>query len=89
MPNFLLTISPVRIKISRNGKRHRVRLVNALLMICGMTHFVTPGSSRDLDLRSNFQVDLSRSKSIPLDASRREEHDGATDKSVSLLDQKL
>ena len=89
MPNFLLTISPVRIKISRNGKRHRVRLVNALLMICGMTHFVTPGSSRDLDLRSNVQVDLSRSKSTPLDASRREEHDGATDKSVSLLDQKL
>ena len=89
MPIFLLTISPVRIKISRNGKRHRVRLVNALLMICGMTHFVTFGSSRDLDLRSNVQVDLWGSKSTPLDASRREEHDGATDKSVSRLDQKL
>ena len=28
-------------------------------------------------------------KSTPLDASRREEHDGVTNKSVSLLDQKL
>ena len=35
------------------------------------------GSPRDLDLRSNFDLDFSRSPCICFDASRREKHDGA------------
>ena len=34
-----------------------------------MSHDLLYGSSRDLDLRSNFQFDLSRSKSTCFDAS--------------------
>ena len=33
---------------------------------------------RDLDLRSNFEVDLSRSKYTWFDSSRRGKHDGIT-----------
>ena len=34
-------------------------------------------SLRDLDLRSNFKIDLLRSSDIPFDSSRRDKHDGA------------
>ena len=43
------------------------------------------GSTRDLDLKSNFDLDLLRSKSICFDASRREKHDGAIADSLSFL----
>ena len=33
-------------------------------------------SLRDLDLRSNFEVDLSRSNYISFDSPRRDKHDG-------------
>ena len=42
----------------------------------------------DLDLRSNFQHDLSRSTYISFDVSRQEKHD-AGKINVSLLSQKL
>ena len=32
---------------------------------------------RDLDLRSNFKIDLLRSNDIPFDSSRQDKHDGA------------
>ena len=47
------------------------------------------GSSRDLDLRSKFEIDLTRSTCTCFDASRREKHDGIKTIAVSLLVQKL
>ena len=44
---------------------------------------------RDLGPRSNFFLDLLRSKSIRFDPSRREKHDGVIADSLSLLAQKL
>ena len=46
-------------------------------------------SRRDLDLRSNFDLDLLRSTCIFFEASGREEHDGARILSLSCLVQKL
>ena len=47
------------------------------------------GSGHDLDLRSNFQHDLSRSTDNSFDASWREEHDAGKIKFVQGLSQKL
>ena len=47
------------------------------------------GSVHDLDLRSNFQHDLSRLKYISFDASRQEKHDACKINVVALLSQKL
>ena len=47
------------------------------------------GSSRDLDLRSKFEIDLTRSTCTCSDASRQEKHDGIKTIAVSLLVQKL
>ena len=46
-------------------------------------------SLRDLDLRSNFDLDLLRSNHISFEASLREKHDDAIADSLSLLVQKL
>ena len=46
-------------------------------------------SLRDLDLRSNFNLDLSRIDNISLKAPLREKHDDAIANSLSLLVQKL
>ena len=47
------------------------------------------GSGHELDLRSNFQNDLSRSNYISFDAARQEKHDDGKTSIVSLLNQKL
>ena len=47
------------------------------------------GSHRDFDLRSNFDLDLSRLTGICFDASWREEHDAVRILSLSCLVQKL
>ena len=47
-------------------------------MICDMTYLGHLMTFRDLDLRSNFEVDLSRSRYIWFDLSRRDKHDGIT-----------
>ena len=46
-------------------------------------------SGYDLDLRSNFKNDLSRSTNSSFDASRREEHDAGKSNVMALLSQKL
>ena len=46
-------------------------------------------SLRDLDLRSNFYLDFSRSNHISFEASIREKHDDVFADSLSLLAQKL
>ena len=43
----------------------------------------------DPDLRSNFDLDLSRSNNISFEVTPREKHDGAIADSLSLLVQKL
>ena len=45
-------------------------------------------SPRKLDLRSNFDLDLLRSKRICFDASQRRKHDGVIADSLSFLVQK-
>ena len=47
------------------------------------------GSGHDLDLRSNFQHDLSRSNYISFDVSRQEKRDDRKINVVYLLSQKL
>ena len=47
------------------------------------------GSGRDLDLRSNFEHDLSRSNYTSFDASKQEKHYAGKINVVSLLNQKL
>ena len=47
------------------------------------------GSGHDLDLRSNFQHDFSRSKYISFNAPRQEKHAADKINVVSLLSQKL
>ena len=47
------------------------------------------GSGHDLDLRSNFQHDLSRSNYISFDAVWQEKHDAGKRNIVSLLSQKV
>ena len=46
-------------------------------------------SLRDLDLMSNFDLDISRSNHIPFEAPLREKHDDVIADSLSLLVQKL
>ena len=46
-------------------------------------------SSPDLDLMSNFDLDLSMSNSLSLEATKREKNDGAIADCVSLLVQTL
>ena len=47
------------------------------------------GSPSDLDLRSNFDLDLSRSSDTCFDASRRGKYDGGIFISLSFIVQKL
>ena len=71
------------------GWVHCVLLVNAHRLICNMTYLGQLRSPRDLDLRSNFQIDLSRSKSTWFDAPWREKHGGGKIISLSLLGKNL
>ena len=89
---LLLLITHDRIKISGNKKHHCVRLIHAHLMICGTTPVVTFGSHRGSlwpwpEVKN--QIDLLRSNDIPIDSSRREEHDGANPVPVSCLGKRL
>ena len=47
------------------------------------------GSGHDIDLRSSFQLDPSRSNYISFDAAWQEKHDAGNRNVVSLLSQKL
>ena len=53
-----------------------VRLRQANRLICNMTHFGHHVTLAGLDLRSNFDLDLSRSSYIWFDAPQRSKHDG-------------
>ena len=68
---------------------HRVRLVKALRLICSMTYFGHQVTLRSRDLRSNIDLDLSRSSCIWFDASWRDKHDGAWIIALALLVKKL
>ena len=46
-------------------------------LICDMTYLAQHVTSHDLDLRSNFEIDLFRSTGTYFDAFRREERDAA------------
>ena len=58
-------------------------------MICNMTYLVQHVTSLDLDLRSNFEIDVFRSTCRYFDAFRREEHDAAKILALAFLVQKL
>ena len=47
------------------------------------------GSGHDLDLRSNFQHDLSRSNYISFDAARQEKHDAGKNKYCAFTESKV
>ena len=72
---------------ARAIKHHRcVQADDADRLICNMTLF---RSGHDLDLRWNFQHDLSRSSDNLFDASWQEEHDAGKRKFVQGLSQKF
>ena len=58
-------------------------------MICDITYLGHLMTFRDLDLRSKFEVDLSRSKYTWFDSSRRDKHDGVIIIVVTLKMKKL
>ena len=47
------------------------------------------GSGHDLDLRSNFEIDLSRSNYTSFKSAFHEKHDGIKTSSISFLDKIL
>ena len=75
-------ITPYRNKIQTRGWSHCVQLVKTHRMIYMMT-------SRSRDLRSTFDLDLSRSTYISFDADWREDHDDALSLFLSWLIRKL
>ena len=87
--NTFLSITFDKKELQPCAWSHCVCLVKTHWLICNMTYFDLFGSQRDLDLRSSFQLDLSRSTCMCFDASRREKHDGVKINFLSLLVQKL
>ena len=74
-----------------NRDRDSVRRLSCLSRQCGsndMQHDLFR-SGHDLDLRSNFQLDLSRSYDISFDVPWRAKNDGVRIDPLSCLDQKL
>ena len=67
--NGLLPITIDVVKIQTCKWYSCVRLIKTHRSICNMTQFDLHGSPRDIDLRSNFQIDLSRTRCIYFDAS--------------------
>ena len=61
-----------------------VRLGQANRLICNMTHFGHHVTFALLDLRSNFDLDLSKSFYIWFDAPQRDKHDGIKFVALSL-----
>ena len=78
-----------RIEIERWGWSQCVSLAQTHRMICSMTYLARHVTSRDLDLRSNSDIDLLRSKCTYFDASWRQEHDAAKNMSLTFLVQIL
>ena len=72
----ILPITFDRVKIENWKWRQCVFLVNTHRLIWNLTHLGHIGSPRDLDLRSTFENDLSRSSSIWFEKNWREKHDG-------------
>ena len=77
-----------RLEIERWGWSKYVSIVQTHRLICNMTYLFLYVTSRDLDLRSNTDIDLSRSICIYFDSSRRQEHDAAKIMSLAFLVQK-
>ena len=78
-----------RIEIERWRWSQCVSLAQTHRLICNMTYLARHVTSRDLDLRSNSDIDLLRSKCTYFDVSWRQEHDAAKILSVAFLVQKL
>ena len=75
-----------------NLRLRRARDMKVVSMCLSRQHASTDmqlGSSRDLELRSNFDLDLSRSCYTCFDASWRAKHDGVKIISLSFQTQKL
>jgi len=84
-----LPITFDRVKIENWKWRQCVCLVNTHRLIWNLTHLGHIGSPRDLDLRSTFENDLSRSSSIWFEPNWREKHDGVICFVLALLVKKL
>ena len=78
-----------RIEIERWEWAQYVSFAKTHRMICNMTYLVQHVTSRDLDLRSNFEIDLFRSTCSYFDAFRREENDAGKIRYLAFLVQKL
>ena len=78
-----------RIEIERLGMGPIVSFAKMHRMIWNMPYLAQHVTSRDLDLRSNFEIDLFRSTCTYFDAFRREEQDAAKIMSLAFLVKRL
>ena len=87
--NSFLPITFDRIEIERWGWSEYVSLAHTHRVISNMTYLVRHVTSRDLDLRSDSDIDLLRSNCTYFDASWRQEHDAAKTLSLAFLVRKV
>ena len=73
-PELFLGITFDWIEIQTRGLYHWVCFVKAHRLICNMTYMNQHMTLTWDDLRSNFEIDLSRSSSICFEPARRENH---------------
>ena len=85
----VLSINFDRIEMEHWGWSQCVSLAQTHRLICNMTCLARHMTSRDLDLRSNFEIDFLRSICTYFDASWRQEDYADKIMSLALLVQKL
>ena len=78
-----------RKEMERWESAQSVSLAKTHRLICSITYSAQNVTSRDLDLRSNFEIDLFRSKCRYFNTFRRLEHDAAKIMSLAFLVQKV
>ena len=83
---FFLSSAVARMKAEASNKHQCVCLVHAHRLISNVTYFGYSMNFDYLDLRSNFQFDLSRSCYASFELPWRKKDDGAWISSLSLLD---
>ena len=78
-----------RIEIEQCGWSQYIPLAETHRLICNRTYLGHDVTSSNLDLRSNFDLNVPRLTCIYFDVSRREKHDGVRIVLLAFLVQKL
>ena len=86
--NNLLPITFDRDEIETRKWHQCVCLIESHRLVCNMTHRYLLRSPCDLDLKSNFEIDLPRSWCMCFDAPWREKYDGIKINALSFIAEK-